>query len=88
MNPLLTYTFQAVRNTHVNIVDLIEWGRCGGDHGTVQVFNTRQELKEYTVKTEKYFPRNSVQNDGERNVVLRHLLRHFFRSPKTLEKRR
>jgi hypothetical protein len=55
MNPLLRYIFQAIRNTHVNIVDLIEWGRCGGDQGTVQLLKTKQELKEYTMETQKYF---------------------------------
>jgi hypothetical protein len=75
---------QAIRNTHVNIVDLIEWGRCGDSHNTVRVFNTKQELQEYTMETEKYFPQSSVHNNGETNVVLRHLLRRFFKAPNVL----
>jgi hypothetical protein len=39
---------------------------CDGDHGTVQVVNTKQELKEYIKDMQKYFPQSSVQNDGER----------------------
>ena len=39
-------TKQAVRGRHVNIIDLIEWGRSGGKH--VQVFRTVKELSDYS----------------------------------------
>jgi len=68
-----------VRKTHVNIVDLIEWGRDGSGKGGVRVFESQKALRDYTVMTEKFFPQSYVVNDkGERNVVLRHLLRKFF----------
>ncbi|OAL23216.1 hypothetical protein AYO20_11028 [Fonsecaea nubica] len=68
---------QAVRRTHVNIVDLIEWGRRRGgdtDDARVPTFRNEAELRTYTKKTRKIF-RNTLEHD---NVVLRHLLRHIF----------
>ena len=45
----------------------------------MRVFKSQNALRDYTVMTEKFFPQSYVVNDkGERNVVLRHLLRKFF----------
>ncbi|KAK4442032.1 zinc-finger double-stranded RNA-binding domain-protein [Podospora aff. communis PSN243] len=68
------------RTTHVNIVDLIEWGRGDrSDDGGVKLFPNVQALRRYTIKTKKFFPRSAVKNEkGEKNIVLRHLLRKFF----------
>lgn len=69
---------QVVRNTHVNIVDLIEWGRRGSGERGVRVFRSQEALREYTTNERKIFPQSSVRNDdGETNVVLRHLLRRL-----------
>jgi triacylglycerol esterase/lipase EstA (alpha/beta hydrolase family) len=69
---------QAVRRTHVNIVDLIEWGRRRGDNEEqVQTFRTLPELRTYTKETGKIFRNTFDREDG--NVVLRHLLRKIFR---------
>ncbi|CAK7198939.1 hypothetical protein SEUCBS139899_001607 [Sporothrix eucalyptigena] len=72
---------QAVRRTHVNIVDLIIWGRNGQPaNKPVTIFNTVYELSEYTFRTEKIFPSAAVvRDDGARNIVLRHLLRTLLR---------
>lgn len=71
-----TNTDQRLRNTHVNIVDLIEWGRTGQTDTSVEVFGTEEALVDYTKRKGKYFPQDGVENDaGEKNVVLRHLLR-------------
>ncbi|KAH8758844.1 hypothetical protein BGZ57DRAFT_944370 [Hyaloscypha finlandica] len=67
---------EAVRRTHVNIVDLIEWGRSGSEE-KVQTFRDVAELRAYTKKTSKIF-RNTFDQEGG-NVVLRHLLRKIFR---------
>ncbi|KAN0086315.1 hypothetical protein V8E54_000003 [Elaphomyces granulatus] len=56
---------EAVRRTHVNIVDLIEWGRRRG--------NTEERVQQFTGKV---FRNTLDQEDG--NVVLRHLLRKIF----------
>ncbi|KAK0716267.1 hypothetical protein B0H67DRAFT_488228 [Lasiosphaeris hirsuta] len=71
---------KVVRKTHVNIVDLIQWGRGGGsEDASVRVFESFKALRRYTLRTRKFFPRNKVANkQGETNVVLRHLLRRFF----------
>ncbi|KAK7403331.1 hypothetical protein QQX98_010920 [Neonectria punicea] len=66
---------QAVRRTHVNIVDLIEWGRSDRS-GRVQVFGDVAELRAYTEETGKVFRNMLGRDDG--NIVLRHLLRHIF----------
>jgi hypothetical protein len=60
---------------HVNIVDLIEWGRSGSEE-KVQTFRDVAELRAYTKETRKIF-RNTFDEGG--NVVLRHLLRKIFR---------
>jgi len=65
----------AVRRTHVNIVDLIEWGRSNSKK-KVQTFGTVTELRAYTKETGKIF-RNTLKQKGG-NVVLRHLLRKIF----------
>ncbi|KFZ03503.1 hypothetical protein V502_10890, partial [Pseudogymnoascus sp. VKM F-4520 (FW-2644)] len=65
----------AVRKIHVNIVDLIEWGRSGREE-KVQTFRNVVELGAYTKETRKIFHNTSDQEGG--NVVLRHLLRKIF----------
>ncbi|EFZ04512.2 double-stranded RNA-binding type zinc finger domain protein [Metarhizium robertsii] len=69
---------EAVRRTHVNIIDLIEWGRKRGnaDH-EVRTFETEAELRAYTQRTAKIFRNTWHQEDS--NVVMRHLLRKIFR---------
>jgi hypothetical protein len=45
----------------------------------VKVFESQNALREYTMMYGKYFPQDEVANEqGETNVVLRHLLRKFF----------
>ncbi|PNP56124.1 hypothetical protein THARTR1_03649 [Trichoderma harzianum] len=70
-----------LRTTHVNIVDLINWGRKGGneDEGKkVRVFKSVGELKEYSVRSRKIFFKEQLKSYGGGNVVLKHLLRVFF----------
>jgi hypothetical protein len=87
MRPLLFATgdlrtncvIQAVRRTHVNIVDLVEWGRKRGTSDErVQTFRDVKGLRAYIKETRKIF-RNTFDKDGKNsNVVLRHLLRKIF----------
>ncbi|RYO79987.1 hypothetical protein DL764_009950 [Monosporascus ibericus] len=67
-----------LRNTHVNIVDLLQWVRQG-QKDKVKIFKSYDSLRRYTVDSEKFFPQSSVEEEGETNIVLRHLLRRFFR---------
>ncbi|OCK94216.1 uncharacterized protein K441DRAFT_562665, partial [Cenococcum geophilum 1.58] len=78
IEPLPRSCEKAVRNTHVNIVDLIEWGRKRGNTDErVQTFRTEAELRAYGKGTGKIFRNTFDQEDS--NVVLRHLLRKIFR---------
>ncbi|KAF1846454.1 uncharacterized protein K460DRAFT_406657 [Cucurbitaria berberidis CBS 394.84] len=68
---------KAVRSTHVNIIDLIEWGRRRGDTDEkVRTFRNLDALRVYTTETGKIFRNRFDEEDG--NVVLRHLLRKIF----------
>ncbi|KAL7808642.1 hypothetical protein V8C26DRAFT_412762 [Trichoderma gracile] len=71
-----------LRNTHVNIVDLIHWGRKGGeeaeDNAAPEVFKSLQELKDYTFRSHKIFEQEQLREYNGGNVVLRHLLRRLF----------
>ncbi|KAL7907791.1 hypothetical protein GGI35DRAFT_481439 [Trichoderma velutinum] len=70
-----------LRTTHVNIVDLIAWGRNGGDEDEgkkVRVFKTVSELRKYTVKHKKIFAKAILKQYNGGNVVLKHLLRVLF----------
>ncbi|KAI0792454.1 hypothetical protein C8Q75DRAFT_731677 [Abortiporus biennis] len=63
-----------VQNTHVNIVDLVDAGRI---YGEVTIFDTVEELREYSLKTGKIFPRENAKAGG----VLRYLLRKIDVGP-------
>lgn len=79
----------ALRGRHVNLVDLLEWARSGGQEreggggvakGEVRVFADVGELFAYCKRTEKWFPLDEVEEaERERGggVVIRHLLRKF-----------
>ncbi|KAH6915645.1 hypothetical protein BKA70DRAFT_1092259 [Coprinopsis sp. MPI-PUGE-AT-0042] len=64
---------EAIRATHVNLVDLTE-----AEPGqTVQIFDTEEELAVYTITEGSYFPKESAYAGG----LLRKLLRHILSSP-------
>ncbi|TEY47671.1 hypothetical protein BOTCAL_0302g00190 [Botryotinia calthae] len=67
---------EVVRRTHVNIVDLIEWGRSGSEE-KAETFRDITGLRAYTKETDKIF-RNTFDQEGG-HVVLRHLLRKIFK---------
>ncbi|KDN39894.1 hypothetical protein RSAG8_08545, partial [Rhizoctonia solani AG-8 WAC10335] len=63
-----------VRDFHTNLCDLVE------DHARgkrIKRFNDKEELREYTVRTGKFFPQKHADAGG----LLRFLLRHFFNPP-------
>ena len=62
---------QVVLSTHVNLVDLLDTHRTGQ---RVKIFDTEEELSEYTCETKKFFPLDSAKQGG----VLKYLLRHIF----------
>ena len=65
------------------MIDLIEWGRNGGEGKSerVRVFRTVHELSEYSRETGKIYRNNFKEDSEEGGVILRHLLRRLF-SPK------
>ncbi|KAJ6464080.1 hypothetical protein C8R45DRAFT_840567, partial [Mycena sanguinolenta] len=62
---------QAVRDVHVNLVDLVDWGIMRGE---IHKFETEKELAAYTKKTGKFFP----QSEAEQGGLLRFLLRQIL----------
>ncbi|KAL9117230.1 MAG: hypothetical protein Q9187_006235 [Circinaria calcarea] len=62
----------SVRGRHVNIIDLIEWGRSGGKY--VRIFRTVKELSDYSYDSRKIYSKQAV-DELEAGAVLKHLLR-------------
>lgn len=54
------------------MIDLIHVQRSGG--GCVTVFSSVEKLREYTLKTRKFFPKDSLES----GAILRHLLRQIL----------
>ena len=68
---------KAIRGLYVNIIDLIDWARSGGNGDGVQQFQSLEELCEYTKHTSKIF-HNNLNRSGDGNVILQHLLQFIF----------
>jgi hypothetical protein len=60
-----------VRQTHVNLVDLIETGNTGLP---VKVFEHLEQLQDYTIRNEKFFPKQSAYHGGLLRFLLREIL--------------
>lgn len=63
-----------VKGTHVDIVDLLD---TPNTEKQVQVFNSVQQLSNYTKDTRKYFPKENAYAGG----VLKFLLREIISPP-------
>ncbi|KAJ7679433.1 hypothetical protein DFH06DRAFT_1166616 [Mycena polygramma] len=61
---------KAVRGVHVNLVDLVDWGRMGS---AIHRFETEQDLAEYTRTSQKYFPQGEAEGS-----LLQFLLRRII----------
>ncbi|KAI9036176.1 C2H2-type zinc finger protein [Aspergillus affinis] len=68
----------AIRKLYINIVDLIDWARGGRNVGGIRQFESLTELREYSKKSHKIF-HNTLDDSGDGDVVLRHLLRFIHR---------
>jgi hypothetical protein len=62
---------QIIKATHVNLVDLVETRHTGR---AVDVFDTLEELRHYTMSTAKYFPKESAKAGGVLKFLLRNIL--------------
>ncbi|KIJ63547.1 hypothetical protein HYDPIDRAFT_168372 [Hydnomerulius pinastri MD-312] len=76
---------EAVRNTHVNIVDLVDTKATGE---RVQVFRSELELSVYTKATGKIFPRENAYQGGLLRYLLRHIVHPRAEGSYTSRKRR
>lgn len=63
---------KAVKGRHVNMIDLIHQRRGGYD--SVQIFETLDDLREYTKEHRRYFPKDTLES----GALLQNLLRHIF----------
>ena len=59
-----------MQDLQVNLVDLVDTWRTGK---TVKIFDSLEKLRGYTIKTGRYFPKESAYAGG----VLRFLLREI-----------
>jgi hypothetical protein len=69
----MTKSHQRVRQTYVNLVDLVDAPRTGA---AVKTFPNLKELQDYTIETKKYFPKEDAYAGG----LLRFLLREILHS--------
>ncbi|KAJ8595549.1 hypothetical protein M405DRAFT_929464 [Rhizopogon salebrosus TDB-379] len=73
---------EAVKNTHVNIVDLLDTKTT---EKPVKIFVSEMELSEYTKRMGKFFPRDNAYAGG----LLKYLLRHIINPrPEVVSSRR
>ncbi|KAJ7737824.1 hypothetical protein DFH07DRAFT_93532 [Mycena maculata] len=61
---------EAVRATHVNLVDLVDWAEV---RLPFEIFDTEDELAEYTRMNRKFFPQGRAEG-----TLLKFLLRHIL----------
>ena len=54
------------------MVDLLHYRRNGEDQ--IQIFDTLEDLRKYTKKHRRYFPRDTL----DKGALLENLLRHVF----------
>ena len=64
---------QTFQGKFVNLVDLVDTGATGR---SVTQFRDLKELQDYTVKTGKFFPKESAYAGGMLKFLLREILSH------------
>ena len=71
LRALLDFSFssQAVSRKHVNLVDLVQ-----GSRENIQIFKSEKELSDYTMMTEKFFPKENAVDGGVLRALRRHIL--------------
>jgi hypothetical protein len=72
------FSSQAVSRVHVNLVDLV-----GGFRENMRIFESVEELADYTLDNDKIFPGESARDGG----VLRALRRHIYHPRRDIESR-
>lgn len=73
---------KALRENYVNLIDLFHWTRAKSHKKEeVKIFQSVEELRKYCRRQKKWFPLKNVHgsgDQGDRKVVIRHLLRTLF----------
>lgn len=64
-----------VWDAHVNIVDLLEAARTGKP---VRKFDTLEDLRQYTLRPGKRFPKESAYTGGLLRELLREIINPYF----------
>lgn len=62
------------RGKYVNLVDLVDTGSTGR---RVVQFETLEDLKDYTISTAKFFPKESAYAGGMLKFLLREILNGY-----------
>ncbi|KAL5320125.1 hypothetical protein ACEPPN_010926 [Leptodophora sp. 'Broadleaf-Isolate-01'] len=65
---------ERVRQTHVNLVDLVDTPRTGA---SVKVFPNLKKLQDYTIINKKYFPKEDTYTSGLLRFLLREILHSY-----------
>jgi len=66
---------QCVWDTHVNLVDLVDSARTGKP---VKLFESLAELRKYTLRTKKIFPKENAYQGGLLKELLREIINTYF----------
>lgn len=66
---------QRVWDTHVNLVDLVDSARTGTP---VKLFASLGELTSYTLRTDKFFPKQNAYQGGLLKELLREIINPYF----------
>ncbi|KAF7967139.1 hypothetical protein HWV62_5006 [Athelia sp. TMB] len=61
---------EVVKQTHVNIVDLVD----DSSDSDVKIFKSLDDLRAYTIATQKYFPKENAYAGGVLKFLLREIL--------------
>ena len=61
---------------HVNLVDLVD-AREDGPNIEVELFDSLEALRTYTIETEKFFPKESAYTSGLLRFLLREILGRY-----------
>ena len=69
---------QTIKRLFVNLVDLVDTRRTGD---AVTKFDTLEELQDYTIRTGRYFPKESAYAGGVLKFLLREILNTHRRKP-------
>ena len=66
---------QTIITTHVNLCDLLDSARGGA---RVKIFSSEESLRDYTIRTGRYFPKEEAYAGGLLKYLLREILGTYY----------